>query len=412
MNKKFYASLIASCLLILGNANVISAQGQQAKINNATVISYSNVTHLPNFIRFNSDYNLSPDQFSDWARYNLNLDPSVSFVSYSNEKDQLGFTHVRFKQYINDLPIEGTMMIAHVKGGRLVSVNGDYYSAVNPNTNVISVSQDAALLTALKKVNAKKYKWENQEETAMMKATYGPSFSYYPTGTIVAIHKAGTDYSAGNIRSAYKFDIYAEEPLSRAYIYVDAQNGEVINEQQLIHTTDVVGTASTVYSGTVTMTSDNFNTNQYRLQEVGRGNGIKTFNMSNSTNYTTTDFTNNSSTWNTNGPDQAATDAHWGAEMTYDYYNTVHSRNSIDGNGYNLLSYVHYSNNYANAFWDGTRMTYGDGSTNSGFTIMTGLDVCGHEITHGLTTFTANLNGPEGDALNEGCSDIMGTTIE
>jgi bacillolysin len=76
---------------------------------------------------------------------------------------------------------------------------------------------------------------------------------------------------------------------------------------------------------------------------------------------------------------------------------------------------MHYSNNYVNAFWDGTRMTYGDGQVSQGFLIMTALDVCGHEISHGLTSFTSQLGGSgtsEADALNEGNSDIFGTTIE
>jgi PKD repeat protein len=163
------------------------------------------------------------------------------------------------------------------------------------------------------------------------------------------------------------------------------------------------------------MTSDNYSSGQYRLRETGRGNGINTYNMNNTTNYTQTDFTNTSSTWNLTGNDQAAADAHWGAEMTYDYYKNIHGRNSIDGNGYTLNSYMHYSTNFVNAYWDGTEMTYGDGQVSQGFLIMTALDVCGHEISHGLTNFTSQLNGggtDEASALNEGNSDIFGTTIE
>ncbi len=78
-----------------------------------------------------------------------------------------------------------------------------------------------------------------------------------------------------------------------------------------------------------------------------------------------------------------------------------------------LKSYVHYSVNYFNAFWDGEKMTYGDGDASDNNQPLTALDVCGHEITHGLTTFTANLNYKnESGALNEGFSDIFGTSIE
>jgi hypothetical protein len=58
-------------------------------------------------------------------------------------------------------------------------------------------------------------------------------------------------------------------------------------------------------------------------------------------------------------------------------------------------------------------MTYGDGSSADNFKPLTAIDVCGHEITHGLTSFTANLNySNESGAMNEGFSDVFGTAIE
>ena len=93
--------------------------------------------------------------------------------------------------------------------------------------------------------------------------------------------------------------------------------------------------------------------------------------------------------------------------MTYDYFMLVHNRNSIDGNGFMLRSYIHYSNSYNNAFWDGQRMTYGDGD-GSVFTPLTALDICAHEVAHGLTSNTAALvYQNESGALNESFSDIF-----
>ena len=56
--------------------------------------------------------------------------------------------------------------------------------------------------------------------------------------------------------------------------------------------------------------------------------------------------------------DEVATDAHWGSEMTYDYFDSEHGRNSFDNNGAKILSYIHYGSNYNNAFWNGSVMTY------------------------------------------------------
>ena len=402
------ATAVAFSSLVTFN---VSAQKSNLNLGKATIVSYSKNTNLPNFIKFNTDQIISVDDFNTWAVDALKLSNNIVFKSYNVEKDELGFTLTRFKEYVSNFPVEGSMLIAHAKEGHLISVNGDYFSDFK-NKYSASITEKKALKDALKKVNAVKYKWENKtEEQVMRERLKQPDFTYFPKGELVIVHKKGADYTAANMRLAYKFNIYAEKPLSRAYVFVDANTGEVIDEQDIIHTADVVGTGHTKYSGTVTMTSDNFGPNQYRLRETGRGNGIETYNLGDSMTYVNTDFTNSSSTWNVTGIDQAASDAHWGAEMTYDYYMQIHNRNSIDNAGLALLSYVHYGIGYDNAFWDGTEMTYGDGDGTQ-FYIFTGLDVCGHEITHGLTAHTAALSGGEADALNEGFSDIFGTTIE
>src|SRR5207244_255216 len=124
--------------------------------------------------------------------------------------------------------------------------------------------------------------------------------------------------------------------------------------------------------------------------ETGRGNGVETYNLRQGTNYgSASDFTDNDNTWNNvnAAKDQYATDAHWGSEKTYDFYFKVLGRNSIDNAGLKIKSYVHYSVSYLNAFWDGYKMTYGDGS--SGYTPLTSIDIAGHEISHGVTQYTA-----------------------
>jgi Zn-dependent metalloprotease len=392
---------------------------EQTRLTGTKTISYHHETKLPNFIRFDEEQDITQDKFVDWAAYALKLPATSTLKVYSIEKDALGFTHTRYQQYANGYPVEGTQVITHNLNGRLRSVNGDYFQNIRSSFSA-SLSEASALQHALKKVNAKVYRWENKAEEAQRRET-DPNFTYYPKGELVVVHKKGTDYSASNFHLAYKFNIYAQEPLYRANVFVDAQTGEILDEKNLICTTDVVGTAVTKYSGTVTMTSDNYGTNEYRLRETGRGNGINTYNSANTNTRPQTDFTNTSSTWNVSGNDQAASDAHSGAEDTYDYYKTIHNRNSINGSGYALNSYMHYnptsgsSTGYVNAFWDGTEMSYGDGEVSQGFLIMTALDVCGHEITHGLTSFTSKLNGggtDEASALNEGNSDIFGTTIE
>lgn len=92
------------------------------------------------------------------------------------------------------------------------------------------------------------------------------------------------------------------------------------------------------------------------------------------------------------------------------FYKTLFGRNSIDNANMTLLSSIHYSVKYNNAFWDGTQMTYGDGDGNIFVDFTKSNDVIAHELTHGVTQFSANLNYTnEAGGLNESMSDVFGS---
>ncbi|WP_020386415.1 M4 family metallopeptidase [Kribbella catacumbae] len=123
--------------------------------------------------------------------------------------------------------------------------------------------------------------------------------------------------------------------------------------------------------------------------------------------------------WNTNlpnlkSPSQApGVDAHYYANVTDDFYADSFGRDSLDDNGMQMISTVHVLNRFCNAFWNGEQMAYGDGDSKTCISLSGGLDVVGHELTHGVTQFTSNLiYENESGALNEAFSDMMGNTIE
>ena len=112
-------------------------------------------------------------------------------------------------------------------------------------------------------------------------------------------------------------------------------------------------------------------------------------------------------------PDVSVNEAYDSSGKTYDFYESIFNRNSVDDKGFRLDSTVHYSQQYDNAFWDGQQMIYGDGDGEifNRFTIA--LDVIGHELTHGVTQNTAALeySGQSG-ALNESMSDCFGSMVK
>jgi PKD repeat protein len=102
---------------------------------------------------------------------------------------------------------------------------------------------------------------------------------------------------------------------------------------------------------------------------------------------------------------------HIGAvEMTHDFYLNTFGRNAQDGNGMQTDVQAH-DGLYVNAFWTGTNLAFGDGDA-SQYYPLTSLEIVGHEFTHGVTQYTANLNySGESGALNESFSDVFGSTI-
>jgi Zn-dependent metalloprotease len=102
-----------------------------------------------------------------------------------------------------------------------------------------------------------------------------------------------------------------------------------------------------------------------------------------------------------------------GAGKTYDFFAAVYNRDSVDGKGLPLIATVHYGRRFENAFWNGGQMVYGDGDGKLFNRFTAALDVIGHELTHGVTQYTANLGytGQTG-ALNEHISDTFGILVK
>jgi Zn-dependent metalloprotease len=575
---------------------------------------------VPVEIRFKGDQQISVASFFDAYKQNFNISEDNEFKSFRVFTDQLGDTHYRFKQYYKGLELAEVQYLVHEKNGSVYYAHGKLIHGLNLEvTPVLTVSE--ALTFALAHINAKSYMWENKKNEAFLKKEQNDNnATYYPKGELM-ISAGLREKVAENFSLVYRFDIYAQEPLGRYYVDVDAKNGEIIGVLPRLYY-DVPGYGTTLYNGDVEMVvsdSDfyippdppahfhlddwnayggsgeswwmadislgnqggyadgwyevldtepitltgtgqtlkffhrysgeppegsfpasydgwdgmnvrisvdggitwNILTNptpaytnsslysfgfmhgegpgipgwagqldnwtevtfdlssysgqtiqirfafasdpavstlsnpnffgwqidnivisssaetlyandgaevgitasnvvrettiiegNYRLRESGRGGGIATLDMHNQNVYGfSTDFVDADSNF-IDANDQAGVSAHWAVEQTYDYYLTKHGRHSYDDSDARIVSYVHYSDNFVNAFWDGGGMTIGDGDgTNYGPLVP--LDVVGHEFTHGVTQYSSGLiyQGEQG-ALNESFSDIFGALVE
>lgn len=367
----------------------------------------------PGWYRMKASSQISFSDFLNNHLDNLGLNPDVDSYTIKDQwTGTLGITHYRLQQMHRGVPVEGGELLLHEKHGRLVSANGEVVTQVQGSGRA-SISAEEALSSAEAFVGAEKYLYKDPAQLAFFKDILGSDEGLKPDPRLVFTDPVYSK-KGGNYRLAYKIDIFASEPMSRQYVFVDAQTGEVLHSLSRIHHTNDTGIAVTRYHGIRPIITDSVAPSLYRLRQSVSGGGIETFDLNKGTSYNSAvDFLDSNNYWdNFNAEqDEVATDAHWGARMTYEYYLHQHGRNSYDDQGSKLVSFVHYDSNYVNAFWNGQFMTYGDG--NAGFSPLTALDVVAHELTHGVTGNSAGLiyRGESG-ALNESFSDIFGATVE
>lgn len=325
------------------------------------------------------------------------------------ETDKFGFTHYRYQQFHNGVAVDGAIYLLHEKNNQLKTGNGLIVETINASANP-AIQPKKAIENAIAMVSAEKYAWQDQMlESDLKSSLKNQKATHYPTASLMYYSKN----NAHDYHLVYRVEVLSVKPLKRMAVFVDAQNGAVYHSVNMLMNIDKPTIAETRYNGIKQITVDSVSASQYYLRETGRGGGITTKNLQNQGDMVNV---------NTNlavqileadsffNEDLAANSAHWASEMTYDYYQQVHGRNSYDNNGAAMFSYVHWGNGIANAMWTGSAMVYGDGDGSTG--PFTTAEICGHEITHAVTQYTANLNYEnESGGLNEAFSDIFGSMV-
>jgi Zn-dependent metalloprotease len=311
-------------------------------------------------------------------------------------KDADGAVHTRYERTYDGLPVLGGDLVVHeTEDGEVEGITKATKAAVKVTDLTADVPKATAEKQALKAAKAEgstKSEADKAPRKVIWAANGRPALAYE---TVVG---------------GFQHDGTPQE----LHVITDAQTGEKLYEWEAIQT----GTGHSQYNGTVTIGTTKSGSS-YQLSDSSRG-AHKTYNKARATSSSAgTLLTDADDIWGTgtassSSTDQnAAVDAHYGAQVTWDFYKNVLGRNGIKNNGVAAYSRVHYGNAYVNAFWsDGCFcMTYGDGEGN--VKPLTSLDVAGHEMTHGLTSNTAGLNySGESGGLNEATSDILGTAVE
>ena len=388
----------------------------------------NNTNQYKKSMKFNTSISIDEAKI-EFIKY-FELDNQNTFVQYKSNRDSKNGMHTKYQQYYKGVKVEYGTMIVHSKNNNVISINGELYNPEGLNL-ISNLSPESALKEATSFVAANEYLWNNTEAANNMQYKK-------PEGELIIFPVIKNGNST--LKLAYKFDIYASKPISRGNVYIDAHNGSFLFNDPIIKhvhhkenenfnkSNEIVkfnkssstflasGTANTRYSGSRSITTKAESNGTFTLNDISRN--VHTYNAENSpTNgtyqFTKVDFVDDDNIWTASeydnaARDNAALDAHWGALNVFDFW-TLLGRNSIDDYGMEIRSYVHVGTDYFNAFWNGSVMSYGDGTPDP----LTSIDIVGHEMAHGVTTWTANLvYARESGAINEGFSDIFGAAIE
>ncbi|MCF8236816.1 MAG: M4 family metallopeptidase [Saprospiraceae bacterium] len=352
-------------------------------------------------------------------------DPDKEWVLMDSRLDDKNTGFLSFYQTYQGIPVDGSECRLHFRLGRLHLFAGRYVPTPQDVKTAALVTLDGALQTARTEVNARPI-------------TVSSSFLPEIQPPILVIY--GDEDVQPQV--CWKVELMADA-MHRWTVYVQAQSNVVIHKRQetcslhaehidmpppvmdgpftasaidlkgvsrLIHTYQV---GSTFYMLDGSQPMFKLAPSQLPDEPVG---GILTVDAKNTSpalgSFQASHIVSGNNSWN----HPAGVSAHYNAGIAYAYYRQTFNRNSINGSGGTILSFVNVADDDGgpmdNAFWNGEAMFYGNGDQ-AFLPLARSLDVAGHEMTHGVIQATANLvYEKEPGALNESLADIFATMID
>ncbi|MFF3941535.1 M4 family metallopeptidase [Streptomyces phaeofaciens] len=320
----------------------------------------------------------------------LGLGAQEKLVVKDVVQDADGTTHTRYERTYAGLPVLGGDLVVHLRNGRTT-----VSKATGATLAVPSLTPKLAASTATGKALAAA---RNGKVTGAETERAPRLVVWAGTGRPVLAWETVVE------------GVQADGTPSELQVVTDATSGKEILAAEKVHT----GSGTGQYSGSVSVGSTPSGST-YQLVDPDRANQ-RTYDLNQGTSGTGTLFTDDNDVWGDGTPanrQTAGVDVAFGAAATWDYFKDVHGRNGIRNDGVAAYSRAHYGNSYVNAFWQDSCfcMTYGDGSGNTH--PLTSLDVAAHEMSHGVTSATANLTySGESGGLNEATSDIFAAAVE
>ncbi len=327
------------------------------------------------------------------------------FVPQATIVDADGTEHVRFARTYQGLPVVGGDFVLHSRNGQPLGVSQTLATTDRPGVSP-GINSGRAI--------------------GLANVEFASALSDAPNARLVVYARRAEPVLAYEVvLSGFRAD---QTPREMHY-FVDAASGAILDRWDGVETAQpgrdgdacaggvaAVGSGISLTEGTVALDTVKCGS-VYQLKDLTRGGGYTT-NMGLRQTGMGSIYVDADNTWGNGGYNDSATvaaDAHYGVSATWDYYFDVHGRHGIADDGVGAASRVHYGRNYGNAFWRDSCfcMTFGDGDNGVSILPLVALDIAGHEMSHGVTSRSADLDySGESGGLNEATSDIMGTMVE
>lgn len=377
-------------------------------------------------------------------------DARTDWQILSENADALDMIHLRLGQTLDDIPIYGQNLILHLRRGELESLNGYVWTGRIPSVPAAIQSGDAALEAARRHVNAQDVAFNTsqnnnllQREADFARLIWLPVEGGLVQAYLANIHPNAMDHwtvfvHAGSLEiirawsdlcSFAPQDLLARWTSSISSIPVSGSRSDPgypeappLDGATSTTDQDLFGIGRTVNAwqiGTTFFMVDASRTTMFNPAQSNMPNEpigvIWTIDAQN-TSPETSQFAIAHCTTPNNNWKPLEVSAHFNGGRAFEYFRQTFNRNSINGNGGNVISIINVAEangaGLDNAFWSGQAMFYGNG--NVAFQpLAKGLDVAGHEMSHGVVDNTANLEyvGQSG-ALNESFADVFGAMID
>jgi bacillolysin len=368
------------------------------------------------WVTFQDSLTISPAKIFEQKASSFALGKGYSMKLLKTNTGESGYKHYKFNQYYNGFQIENAVYGIHSKNDRLISGNGEIYTAPNIKSD-INITEAEALKACLNKINAKEYYWQNaQREQRLKTKRKDNNATYYPKPEMVFVYELNNN----SLILTYKFHIQTIDSGKSNICFVDASTGEVIKQTPLEIFCDPT-TVNTNFYGVRAISTNDVAVigNSYDLEDDCQGSVYGVYDATNSNNIFNMGSNNNN--WNVNSKVSSAATSLWSIKQTFNTFNTFLGRNGHDNNGGNLdiyqgVFFTNGGNNNASYNYDPVgddEIKVGVGDTPDVLDDWNALDILAHEFTHGVTQYEANLTYVgESGALNESFSDIFGEWVE